>query len=349
MTDSTENKRILIVDDDPMLRNMQKLFLGRYFKVDVAADGLEALEKIRYFMPDLALIDIDMPRMDGLTLMKELNIEIPGLPIIFLSGSGDLDKIQQALSGYTSDYIMKPADNADLLLRINAALISAEKRRKDSEKAIAAATRELRDIKLEIINRLARAAELRDPETGMHILRVGYMAGELALVCGFDAKFCDLMVFAAPMHDVGKVGIPDHILLKPGKLTPEEFEVIKTHTVIGSRVLSGSRHQLIQMAETIALTHHEKWDGSGYPNGLSGIDIPVEGRITAIADVFDALTSERPYKMAWPAEKAFLEIQTQTGKQFDPDLVECFLQIEDRILKIREKFRDEDSQIVTIE
>lgn len=341
MTDARENKKILIVDDDPMLRSMQKLFLGRHFDVDVAADGLEALEKVKCFMPDLALIDIDMPRMDGLTLMKELNIQIPGLPIIFLSGSGDLDKIQQALSGYTADYIMKPADNTDLLIRINAALMSSEKRRKDSEKAIAAATKELRDIKLEIINRLAKAAELRDPETGMHILRVGYMSGQIALACGFDAKFCDLMVFAAPMHDVGKVGIPDHILLKPGKLTPEEFEIIKTHTTIGARVLSGSHHPLIQMAETIALSHHEKWDGSGYPSGLSGVGIPVEGRITAIADVFDALTSERPYKKAWPAEKAFMEIQSQAGKQFDPDLVTCFLHIGDKILKLKDKFMDE--------
>lgn len=341
MDSSTEKQKILIVDDDPMLRNMQKLFLSRHFKVEVAADGLEALETVKYYMPDLALIDIDMPRMDGLELMNELNLIAPGLPIIFLSGSGDLDKIQQALSGYTADYIMKPADNADLLLRIKAALISTEKRRKDSEKAILEATKELRDIKLEIINRLAKAAELRDPETGMHILRVGYISGEIALACGFDAKFCDLLVFAAPMHDVGKVGIPDHILLKPGKLTPEEFEIIKKHTSIGSCVLSGSHHQLIQMAETIALSHHEKWDGTGYPNGLSGTVIPVEGRITAIADVFDALTSERPYKKAWPVEKAFLEIQSQAGNQFDPDLVACFFQVRDKVIKIREKFNDE--------
>jgi len=340
-SNSTENKKIIIVDDDQMIRDMLKLFLSRYFDVKVAADGLEALDIVRSFMPDLALIDIDMPRMDGLALMKELNLQIPGLPIIFLSGSGDLEKIQQALSGYTADYIMKPADNADLLLRIKAALMSSEKRRIDSEKAILEATKELRDIKLEIINRLAKAAELRDPETGMHILRVGYISGEIALACGFDAKFCDLLVFAAPMHDVGKVGIPDHILLKPGKLTNEEFEIIKSHSLIGAKVLSGSKHQLIQMAETIALSHHEKWDGTGYPQRLSGTDIPVEGRITAIADVFDALTSERPYKVAWPLEKAFQEIQSQAGAQFDPDLVSCFFQVRDKVIRIREKFNDE--------
>lgn len=337
---SKNNKKIIIVDDDPMIRDMQKLFLGRLFNVEAASDGIDALKKVKSFIPDLALIDIDMPRMDGLALMKELNQIFPGLPIIFLSGTGELEKIQEALSGYTADYIMKPADNTDLLLRINAALMSSEKRRKDSEKAILEATKELREIKLEIINRLTKAAELRDPETGMHILRVGYMSGEIALACGLDAKFCDLLVFAAPMHDVGKVGIPDQILLKPGKLDKEEFGIIKSHTLIGSYILSGSKHQLIQMAETIAISHHEKWDGSGYPTGLSGTSIPIEGRITAIADVFDALTSDRPYKLAWPVEKAFQEIQDQAGIQFDPDLVDCFFQIKDKVIKIREKYTD---------
>lgn len=335
-----ENKKILIVDDDAMLRNMQKIFLGRYFETETATDGVNAMEIVKTFIPDLAILDIDMPKMDGLPLMQELSAIFPGLPIIFLSGTGDLEKIQKALSGYATDYIMKPADNNDLLCRIRAALVSAEKRHRDSEKAIAEATKELRDVKLEIINRLARAAELRDPETGMHILRVGHISGEISLSAGFDPKFCDLMVLAAPMHDVGKVGIPDQILLKPGKLSKEEFETIKTHSLIGSYILSGSHHQLIKMAETIALSHHEKWDGTGYPQGLSGNNIPVEGRITAIADVFDALTSARPYKTAWSFEKALDEIKALAGTHFDPELVDCFLRIRGKIVIIKEKFKD---------
>jgi response regulator RpfG family c-di-GMP phosphodiesterase len=195
------------------------------------------------------------------------------------------------------------------------------------EQAVRERTAELRDTQLEVIRRLGAAVESRDHETGEHISRMSALCHELALAAGMDAREADLLGHASAMHDIGKMGIPDRILQKPAKLDADEWETMKTHTTIGAHILAGSRAPLIQMAETIALTHHERWDGSGYPNGLAGEEIPLIGRIASICDVYDALISERPYKSAWPADEALAEIARVSGAQFDPELVAKFLEL----------------------
>lgn len=195
----------------------------------------------------------------------------------------------------------------------------------EAHQAILHHTRDLREAQIETIERLATAAEFRDDDTGQHVHRVSQNCARIAAALQWPEAQTELIRKASPLHDVGKIGIPDHILLKPGKLTPEEWEIMKSHILIGSSILSGSRFPLLQMAEEIALTHHEKWDGTGYSPGLGGEAIPLSGRIVAVADVFDALTHERPYKKAWPVSEAVDEIRSQSGRHFDPDVVEAFL------------------------
>ncbi len=199
-------------------------------------------------------------------------------------------------------------------------------------------TRDLRDSQLQIVQRLGRAAEFRDNETGHHILRMSHMAALLARAIGWGPEECELMLHASPMHDLGKIGISDQILLKPGRLTEEERRIMETHTLIGGHILAGSRSDLLELAREIALTHHEKWDGTGYPNGLQGEAIPISGRITALADVFDALTSERPYKKAWSEDEACQYLREQAGKHFDPQLTQRFLGLIPQIREIQQRF-----------
>ncbi len=209
------------------------------------------------------------------------------------------------------------------------------------EKRVKERTRELRESQLEVVQRLGKTAEYRDPETGFHILRMARYSATLSKSAGLSPEECEFLLNAAPMHDIGKVGIPDNILLKPAALTPEEFTVITTHTTIGGEILDGSKSRLLQMAREIALTHHEKWDGSGYPKGLIGEEISIYGRIVAIADVFDALTSKRPYKEAWTVEKTMDEIQSKSKQHFDPNLVSLFGEILPEILEIKAQLSEE--------
>ncbi len=198
-------------------------------------------------------------------------------------------------------------------------------------------TQDLRETQLEVVRRLGRAAEFRDDDTGLHITRMSKMAAMLAEALGFTDAECETILHAAPMHDVGKIGIPDNILLKPGKLTDEEFAIMQTHTTIGAEILSGSNSAIMQMAHEIALSHHEKWNGRGYPQGLDKENIPVRARIAAVVDVFDALTSERPYKEAWPFEKAMGLIETEAGEHFDPNMVPAFISTQDEVREMRER------------
>jgi putative two-component system response regulator len=201
-------------------------------------------------------------------------------------------------------------------------------------------TRELKETQFDVVHRLARAAEYRDNETGSHIVRMSHYAAILGRACGMTDEECDILFHATPMHDVGKLGIPDRILLKRDKLTTEEFDIMKQHTVIGANLLSGSQSAVLQMGEVIALTHHEKWDGSGYPNRMAGEDIPLIGRICAIADVFDALSSRRCYKDPWPLEKTLHEIRSLAGKQFDPHMVRMFDELLPVIIEIQRTHTD---------
>jgi putative two-component system response regulator len=340
--------RILIVDDQAAnVKLLSKILESDgYINVVSTTDSreVEGLYKEQGF--DLVLLDIRMPYMDGFEVMERLNEieEDSYVPVLVLTAQNDDETKLKALELGAKDFLTKPFDKNEVLLRIanmlEVRLLHNQVRDQNKvlDQKVKDRTRELNETRLEIIRRLGRAAEFRDNETGLHIIRMSKFSQMMALEAGLGEEQAELMLNASPMHDIGKIGIPDRILLKPGKLDAEEWEIMKTHASIGADILSGHDSDLMNMARVIALTHHEKWDGSGYPMGLSGDDIPIEGRIVAIADVFDALTSERPYKHAWPVEEAVQEIINSSGKHFDPDLVEIFQKVLPTILDIKEQY-----------
>ncbi len=327
---------IIVADDDYMQRLPVRTVLEKFnFQVKEAENGVQALELFQQFDPDLVILDVIMPEMDGFETCRELRKFSKGkyLPILMLTGLDDVDSINQAYQDGATDFLSKPVNWILLGYKIQYLLRSAK-----ISQTLALREVELLETQQDIINRLAIAAEHRDSETGGHILRMSHYSFELCKAMGLGHEKCDLLLKSSPMHDVGKIGIADNILLKPEKLTSDEFEKIKKHTTIGAEILSNNKSLLLESAYTIALTHHEKWDGSGYPQGLSGTDIPEFGRICAITDVFDALTSERPYKKAWDAEDAFKAIHEGAGLHFDPQMVEKFLGISERILDIKKMY-----------
>jgi putative two-component system response regulator len=278
-----------------------------------------------------------MPHMDGFAVLDQLNdlVEASYLPILMLTGDMAPEARREALARGAKDFLNKPFHSDEALLRIRTLLetrflyLEIQSQNQMLEAKVRERTRELESAQIEIMERLAKAAEYRDDTTGQHTERVGQMAALLAREIELPDPMVSLIRRAAPLHDVGKIGVPDTILLKLGKLTDDEFERVKTHTAIGARILSGSRFSLLRLAEEIAFSHHEHWDGSGY-EGLSGDAIPLCGRIVGIADVFDALTQKRPYKAAWPVDDAIAEIQRQRGRHFDPSLVDAFLTVIER-------------------
>jgi putative two-component system response regulator len=337
MAELHRNARVLIVDDEDLnvrvlTRTLQQ---GGYAHVLATTDPREARALYIRHRPDLILLDLHMPHMDGYEVMSQLAqvAEATYLPILVLTGDLEPDAKQRALSMGAKDFVYKPFDPIDVQLRIRTLLetrflyLRIQSQNHILEAKVRERTRALEDAQIEIIERLAVAAEFRDDNTGQHTQRVGQTAALVAQRLGWSDTQVNLIRRAAPLHDVGKIGISDHILLKPGRLSPEEFEVIRMHTSIGARILSGSRFPLLQMAEQIALTHHERWDGDGYTPGLRHDAIPLPGRIVAVADVFDALTQQRPYKPAWPLSEAFAEIERQRGHQFDPRVAEAFLRV----------------------
>ena len=331
-----KHARILIVDDEPgnveVLRRL--LEHAGFDKVTSTNDPREAAGLYIKCRPDLILLDLHMPHMDGLAVMDELNqiAEASYLPILMLTGDVAPEARREALSRGAKDFVNKPFHADEVLLRIRTLLetrflyLQIQGQNQLLEAKVRERTRELEAAQIEIMERLARAAEFRDDNTGQHTERVGQMAALLARQLRLPDAEVSLIRRAAPLHDVGKIGIPDSILLKLGKLTLQEFELVKTHTAIGARILSGSRFPLLRLAEEIALTHHERWDGTGYA-GMRGDSIPLVGRIVAVADVFDALTQKRPYKPAWPVSDAIAEIERQRDRQFDPRIVDAFLRV----------------------
>jgi putative two-component system response regulator len=298
-------------------------------------DSREVLPAFVEYLPDLILLDLQMPYVDGFAVMKQIQAFIAPddfLPILVLTADITPEAKRRALSEGALDFLTKPFDTTEVLLRIKNLLHTRSLHRQLQEhnqvldQRVRERTEELEATQLEILERLALAAEYRDDDTGKHTQRVGESAARIAEVLGWSAAEVELIRRAAPLHDVGKIAISDLILLKPGKLTPEEFEQMKAHTTLGAQMLSGGRFPLLQLAEKIALTHHERWDGSGYL-GLSEEAIPMAGRIVTVADVFDALTSERPYKKAWSINEAVEEIKRQSGRQFDPCVVDAFLNV----------------------
>ncbi len=313
---------LLVVDDVPENITTLAGMLRDQYRVVFATKGADALEMVRRETIDLILLDVMMPDMDGHEVCRRLkaNLATRHIPVIFVTALGEASDEARGLQLGAVDYLPKPCHPAIVRLRVQMHL----ERRNQSlalERMVRERTAELAETRVEIVRRLGRAAEYRDNETGMHVIRMSHTSQLLALAAGASAGEAELLLNAAPMHDIGKIGIPDRILTKPGPLDPDEWKIMQTHAAIGAEIIGEHGSDLLRLARTVALTHHEKWDGSGYPAGLAGEAIPLEGRIVAIADVFDALTSERPYKRAWSAADAFAHMTGQAGIAFDPELI----------------------------
>jgi len=332
--------RVLIADDHLAdLRLLVKaLEKGGYSNLITTMDPRRVVPLAGEQPLDLVVLDLHMPEFHGLEIIIELvraAATMPSCPILAITGDATPAARNHALSIGAKDFVLKPFDDDELLLRINNLLethflhMELRQQNEQLEARVSDRTRALERAQFEILERLALAAEFRDDSTGHHTDRVGRTAGLIAEKLALGDERARLIQKAAPLHDIGKIAIPDHILLKPSSLTIDEFSVVKTHTQIGARILSGSHFSLLQEAEAIALTHHERWDGGGYMPDLRGHDIPLGGRIVAIADVFDALTHERPYKPAWPVDRAVAEIVSQRARQFDPDVVDAFISVLD--------------------
>ena len=332
---SVDDGRILIVDDEP--RNVllldRLLGVSGFTNVGSTTDSSEVVALCAHEQPDLLLLDLQMPEPDGFEVMRQLEPWLRGptrMPILVLTADNTRDTKTRALSSGASDFLNKPFDTTEVILRVKnlllTRLLSLELRDQNLllEKRVRERTRELEEARLEVVDRLALISDYRRDSTGEHAKNVGRLAALLARALELPDETVELIRHAAPLHDLGQVAVSDRILSKPGKLSPDEYEAMKLHTTVGGEILGRSRSKLLQMSEEIALTHHEWWDGSGYPAGLKGEEIPLTGRIVAVADVFDTLKSKRPYKFPWPAEHALAELERLRGRQFDPQLVDVF-------------------------
>lgn len=349
--ESQRTATVVIIDDQSTGRKiLEELVrtIERNLIVETYAEPDEVLERARVEIPDLVLTDYKMPTMDGVEFTRRFRA-IPGcaeVPIIMVTIVEDRRIRYRALEAGATDFLTRPIDHYEcrarcrnlLMLRRQQTII--QDRAKWLEQQVAVATRQIRTREQETLLRLAKAGEYRDEETGNHILRMAKYSRLIAKGLGLTEAECDEIELAAPMHDIGKIGVPDDILLKPGKLTDEEFAVIKTHPAIGYDILKGSPSKYLQVGAIIAYGHHEKYDGSGYPRGLSGEDIPLQARIVAVADVFDALTSVRPYKPAWTTERAVTYIGEQKGQHFYPRCAEVFLERMERVRQIQAQLAD---------
>lgn len=364
--------QVMIVDDEATNIEIVRAYLEEdgFEHFITTTDSALALPTIKSYLPDIVLLDINMPKVSGLAILQAMRDDpaLKMIPAVVLTASTSSDIKLKALRHGASDFLAKPVDPSELILRVeNVLAVKAyqdhlAKQSEQLEREVRMRTRELVRSRQEAIHCLARAAEYRDDDTGQHVLRVGRYAALISQELGFPAAAIELIEQGAQLHDVGKIGIPDSILHKPGKLDPQEFEIMRDHCGIGRRIINPLSHEesirlkqhtsvgmqimnstsspVLKLASVIAATHHEKWDGSGYPNGLSGNDIPIEGRIVAVADVFDALGSDRPYKKAFPVEKCVEILQDGRGKHFDPNVLDAFLRRLDDAVAIRNSYVD---------
>lgn len=340
--DDIARETVLVVDDVTDNIVAMTEILGNEYRVTFATSGLDALELAQAQpQPSLILLDLVMPVMDGHEVCRRLKADLRtrDIPVIFITALSDSQSEEIGLKLGGVDYLHRPCHPAIVRQRVRVHLdlhnqnVALERRVRDR-------TVELEKTRLQIVQRLASAGEYRDNATGMHVTRMSHYCQCLGLAAGIPAATADLLLVAASMHDIGKIGIPDRILLKPGRLNDAERIEMQRHTLIGAEIIGDDESDLLSLARSVALTHHERWDGAGYPKGLRGADIPIEGRIAAVCDVFDALTSERPYKKAWETEDASRLIVSESGKSFDPDLVSLFIQVLPAFMGIKMRYAD---------
>ncbi len=328
-THQPHQPQILVVDDEASNLQLLRHILQDHYRLLFAKDGPRALELARSERPQLILLDVMMPGMTGYETCKLLKADpaTAGIPVIFVTALNDTDDELVGFEAGAVDYITKPVSPPIVRARVrnHLSLVGVD---------------ELKKTRLEIVQRLGLAAEYKDNETGLHVIRMSHYARILGLALGMTEAEAEDLLHAAPMHDVGKIGIPDSILRKPGGLDADEWKIMQSHAAIGGDIIGKHPSGMLAMAYDVAVTHHEKWDGSGYPNGLKGEEIPLVGRIVAIADVFDALTSARPYKEAWPVEKAVEHMEAQRDRHFEGRLVDLFFKQMPALLEVKERWAE---------
>ncbi|MGE8719714.1 HD domain-containing phosphohydrolase [Leptospira terpstrae] len=327
--------KVLIVDDEPTNLQILNEILQNDYHLLFAKDGAKGIELAISEEPELVLLDVMMPEMTGHEVCKVLksNEKTKYIPVIFVTALTEVGDEEKGFQLGAVDYIIKPVSPPIVKARIKNQLSLVN-------------VNEVKATRLQIVQRLGMASEYKDNETGMHVIRMSHYSQTLALAFGYSSEAAEEILNAAPMHDVGKIGIPDHIIQKPGKLTPEEWEIMKRHPQIGAEIIGDHNSSLLKLAKSIAITHHEKFDGTGYPFQLKGEGIPLEGRIIAIADVFDALTTVRPYKKAWEVDVAIEFLKKESGTHFDPILVEKFISVLPKILEIKNQWPEEIESLV---
>ena len=356
-----DKKTVLVVDDERVNINVLAELLRDDYQVLAAKDGEQALNRVKGDTPpDLILLDVMMPGIDGYEVCRRLkgDPETSDIPVIFVTAMSDVGNEAHGLDLGAVDYITKPISPSvvEARVRTHLSLRDAKEELKNQnqilEVKVAERTEELRErneelleTRLEIIRRLGRASEYKDNETGLHVIRMSHYSRILAKAAGLADDRVETIFQAAPMHDVGKIGIPDRILLKPGKLDDDEWKIMRKHPAIGAGIIGRQDNPLLEVSRVVALTHHEKWNGKGYPRGLKGEEIPIEGRIVSVADVFDALTTARPYKEAWSVERAIDLLKEEAGEHFDPELVPLFIDHLDQILEIKEKWAEKTESL----
>jgi putative two-component system response regulator len=324
-----EKQSLLLVDDEPTNLRVLRTVLQEQYRLLFAKSGEEALQLLEKEQADLILLDVMMPGLTGFDVCARLKVNplTCAIPVIFVTALKDEMDETKGFEVGAVDYITKPISPAVVRARVKTHLSLVQ-------------AQELKQTRLQVIQRLGRAAEYKDNETGLHVMRMSHYAQVIALAYGFSEQKAEDLLHAAPMHDIGKIGIADSILLKPGKLTTEEYQEMQKHPLIGAEIIGDCESDLLKMAKAVALYHHEKWDGTGYPFGLSGEQIPVEARIVALSDVFDALTSARPYKQAWSIEQTLQHIRAQKGQHFEPLLVDLLEQNLQQILAIKQRWAE---------
>jgi putative two-component system response regulator len=361
---------ILVTDDDPPIRTvLSDILAGEGYRVLQASSGRETLDLLAHDEVDVVLLDINMPGMDGLETTRRIKGEpsLKHIPVVIVTGLEDTKSRIEALQLGADDFLTKPPHMAELIARVRSLikvkayhdhLLNYQKQLKDTVEQrtqelkktlteLAQTNERLKRSSLSTIYCLSRAAEYKDEDTAAHIRRIGEYTRIIGREIGMSEYEQEMLIYATPMHDIGKIGIPDRILLKPGKLDPEEWVIMQQHTVFGGKILAVEADGFLELARSIALTHHERWDGSGYPQGLAGEKIPVAGRITAVADVFDALSSDRPYKKALPLEKSASIVIGERGAHFDPQMVDAFVAVQEEIFTIRQNYKDESGSTLS--